>query len=116
METSVSIATLASLFAVVSAAVAIGTGLVRFGDRLWGSKTAKPATMVEQSALCAIQHGGLKDALVAQTQELSKLVVALQSQTHAAELRHTIMVHKLDQLLERTPLAGVLHRGVHETS
>jgi len=90
--------------ALISTAIAVAAAILKFGDRLW-----KPAARVEQNPICGFQHSeirsalllhveSLKSSLTQQNDTLKEMVSAYRASVNDSQLRHQIIVDKLDGL------------------
>ena len=79
--------------AVIGGIIAAMQGIIFIGDRLWKRET-KP----DQSVQCGFQHRLFEGALGEQTAALKEMCIALRTLTSDAQLRHQIIVDKLDRI------------------
>lgn len=100
---------LAALAATISAVVVIGGAVVRVLTAIILSKlpSYRRAEMLagEQAAQCKFDHESLHSILVAQNSTIAKMleqngkqIEALRDANHAAELRHQVVLARLDRI------------------
>ena len=105
---AITLTNLATFAVIASAAFAIANGLVRFGMSYLQARFGRDAsamTPAEQSAQCQFDHSKINSLMVQQNGNIGELlkqngeqIKALQSSNHNAELRHQVILARLDKL------------------
>lgn len=86
---------------IIGAIIGVINFFVALGNQLWARKRGN---LPEQSDGCKVDHNNLHGILVQQNANNAELIKALREHIHSEELRHQIIISKLDRINEKLPL------------
>lgn len=104
MEYTIPLGALAAIVGIVSAITTILStviiGFVKGGDALWGKKKDQQPQPPCQPMQCGFEHSKIESKLSNQEDSLKELVRALHAVVNDSNLRHQIVVDKLDRITD----------------